>query len=290
MTQRRALLKILKDYGLITLSSLIYALSFNWFFQPNHIAFGGLTGIAQILNRIWPVLPVGVMVIVMNVPLFVAGVRKMGMGLLLASLYCMATSSIFVDIMAAVYTFSPMEPLLASLYGGLTLGFSLGLMLMANATGGGTELLARLLKYRLPGLSMGRLCLVIDLVVIVAYAAVFRSLNNALYGIVALYIATIVMDTVIYGSQRAVLAYIISDRSGDIAAALLGLDMGITLLSGTGGFSGDKKKVILCAIRRHQVAMVKELVNERDPAAFVIVCQAHEVLGEGFGVYDKNAM
>ena len=245
MTQRHALLKILKDYGLITLSSLIYALSFNWFFQPNHIAFGGLTGIAQILNRIWPVLPVGVMVIVMNVPLFVAGVRKMGMGLLLASLYCMATSSIFVDIMAAVYTFSPMEPLLASLYGGLTLGFSLGLMLMANATGGGTELLARLLKYRLPGLSMGRLCLVIDLVVIVAYAAVFRSLNNALYGIVALYIATIVMDTVIYGSQRAVLAYIISDRSGDIAAALLGLDMGITLLSGTGGFSGDKKKVIL---------------------------------------------
>ncbi len=290
MTQRHALLKILKDYGLITLSSLIYALSFNWFFQPNHIAFGGLTGIAQILNRIWPVLPVGVMVIVMNVPLFVAGVRKMGMGLLLASLYCMATSSIFVDIMAAVYIFSPMEPLLASLYGGLTLGFSLGLMLMANATGGGTELLARLLKYRLPGLSMGRLCLVIDLVVIVAYAAVFRSLNNALYGIVALYIATIVMDTVIYGSQRAVLAYIISDRSGDIAAALLGLDMGITLLSGTGGFSGDKKKVILCAIRRHQVAMVKELVNERDPAAFVIVCQAHEVLGEGFGVYDKNAM
>lgn len=290
MTQRHTLLKLLKAYSLITFGALIYALSFNWFFQPNHIAFGGLTGIAQILNRIWPVLPVGVMVIVMNVPLFVAGVRKMGMGLLLASLYCMATSSIFVDIMAAVYTFSPMEPLLASLYGGLTLGFSLGLMLMANATGGGTELLARLLKYRLPGLSMGRLCLVIDLVVIVAYAAVFRSLNNALYGIVALYIATIVMDTVIYGSQRAVLAYIISDRSGDIAAALLGLDMGITLLSGTGGFSGDKKKVILCAIRRHQVAMVKELVNERDPAAFVIVCQAHEVLGEGFGVYDKNAM
>ena len=290
MTQRHTLIKTVKSYGIITLSSLIYALSFNWFFQPNHIAFGGLTGIAQILNRIWPVLPVGVLVIVMNVPLFIAGVRKMGLGLLVASLYSMASSSVLVDLMAALYTFPPMEPLLACIYGGLTLGLSLGLMLMANATGGGTELLARLLKYRLPGLSMGRLCLMIDLVVIVSYAAVFRSLNNALYGIVALYITTIVMDMVIYGSQRAVLAYIISDRSGDIAAALLGLDMGITLLSGTGGFSGDKKKVILCAIRRHQVAMVKELVNERDPAAFVIVCQAHEVLGEGFGVYDKNAM
>ena len=254
MTQRHTLLKLLKAYSLITFGALIYALSFNWFFQPNHIAFGGLTGIAQILNRIWPVLPVGAMVIVMNVPLFVAGVRRMGVGLLLSSLYCMAVSSIFVDIMAAVHTFSPMDPLLASLYGGLTLGFSLGLVLMANATSGGTELLARLLKYHLPNLSMGRLCLAIDLVVIVAYAAAFRSLNNALYGIVALYIATIVMDMVIYGSQRAVLAYIIS------------------------------------AIRRRQVAMVKELVNERDPAAFVIVCQAHEVLGEGFTAYDKNAM
>ena len=290
MTHRTSLVKLLKTYGLITLSSLIYALSFNWFFQPNHIAFGGLTGIAQILNRIWPVLPVGVMVIAMNVPLFIAGVRKMGMGLLLASLYCMATSSVFVDVMAAVYTFPPMEPLLASLYGGLTLGFSLGLMLMANATGGGTELLARLLKYRLPNLSMGRLCLVIDLTVIVAYAAVFRSLNNALYGIVALYIATIVMDMVIYGSQRAVLAYIISDHSAAITASLLELNMGITLLSGTGGFSGDEKKVILCAIHRNQVAMVKGLVTDRDPAAFIIVCQAHEVLGEGFAVYDKNGM
>lgn len=290
MTQRHTLLKLLKDYSLITFGALIYALSFNWFFQPNHIAFGGLTGIAQILNRIWPVLPVGAMVIVMNVPLFVAGVRRMGVGLLLSSLYCMAVSSIFVDIMAAVHTFSPMDPLLASLYGGLTLGFSLGLVLMANATSGGTELLARLLKYHLPNLSMGRLCLAIDLVVIVAYAAAFRSLNNALYGIVALYIATIVMDMVIYGSQRAVLAYIISDHSGTIAAALLELDMGITLLNGTGGFSGGEKRVILCAIRRRQVAVVKELVNERDPAAFVIVCQAHEVLGEGFTAYDKNAM
>ena len=287
MTQRHTLLKLLKAYSLITFGALIYALSFNWFFQPNHIAFGGLTGIAQILNRIWPV---GAMVIVMNVPLFVAGVRRMGVGLLLSSLYCMAVSSIFVDIMAAVHTFSPMDPLLASLYGGLTLGFSLGLVLMANATSGGTELLARLLKYHLPNLSMGRLCLAIDLVVIVAYAAAFRSLNNALYGIVALYIATIVMDMVIYGSQRAVLAYIISDHSGTIAAALLELDMGITLLNGTGGFSGGEKRVILCAIRRRQVAMVKELVNERDPAAFVIVCQAHEVLGEGFTAYDKNAM
>ena len=290
MTQRHTLLKLLKAYSLITFGALIYALSFNWFFQPNHIAFGGLTGIAQILNRIWPVLPVGAMVIVMNVPLFVAGVRRMGVGLLLSSLYCMAVSSIFVDIMAAVHTFSPMDPLLASLYGGLTLGFSLGLVLMANATSGGTELLARLLKYHLPNLSMGRLCMAIDLVVIVAYAAAFRSLNNALYGIVALYIATIVMDMVIYGSQRAVLAYIISDHSGTIAAALLELDMGITLLNGTGGFSGGEKRVILCAIRRRQVAMVKELVNERDPAAFVIVCQAHEVLGEGFTAYDKNAM
>ena len=290
MAQQSLGQKLFKEYGLIVVGSAIYAVAFNWFFQPNHIAFGGLTGVAQILNYIWGALPVGVLTIVMNVPLFIIGVRRMGIGILFSSLFAMGASSLLVDLLASAYTFQPMEPLLASVYGGVLLGLSLGMMLLVNATTGGTELLARLLKYRFRHLPIGRLCLAIDLTVICAYALVFRNLDNALYGLVALYISTIVMDMVIYGSRTAELAYIISDHSGQIAQDLLNLEMGITILDGTGGFSGNEKKVILCAFKRHQIAVVKAHVTDIDPNAFIIVCQAHEVLGEGFGIYDKNSL
>jgi len=290
MTKKALVLKYLKEYGLITISSLIYALCFNWFFRSNNIAFGGFTGISQVINALVPMIPVGVLTIVMNVPLFIIGIRKMGIGILFSSLYAMASSSVLVDAMNSVVQFAPMDPLLASIYGGVLLGLSLGLMLLVNTTTGGTELLARLLKFRFRHLSMGKLCLGIDLTVISAYALVFRSVNNALYGIIALYISTIVMDMVIYGSRTAELAYIISDKSGEIVQKLLDLEMGVTVLEGKGAYTGTDKQVILIAFKRHRVALVKGLVMEIDPNAFVIVTQAHEVLGEGFDIYTNDSL
>ncbi len=290
MTKKALIWKCLKEYGLITVSSLIYALCFNWFFRSSNIAFGGFTGISQIINVLLPVIPVGVLTIVMNVPLFIIGIRKMGFGILFSSLYAMASSSLLVDAMNSVVQFEAMDPLLASIYGGVLLGLSLGLMLRVNATTGGTELLARLLKFRFRHMSMGKLCLGIDLAVIATYAAVFRSVNNALYGMIALYISTIVMDMVIYGSRTAELAYIISDKSDEIVGKLLDLEMGVTVLEGKGAYTGADKKVILIAFKRHRVALVKSLVMEIDPNAFVIVTQAHEVLGEGFDIYTNDSL
>ena len=190
MKNKSPVLRRLYEYGVITLGCAIYALSFNWFFQPNNISMGGFTGIAQIINHFLPVLPIGVTSIVMNIPLFYLGVRRQGVKLLVSSLYAMSVGSLMLDGMAAVYTFSPMEePLLACIYGGVLLGVSMGLMLTVGATTGGTELAARLLKYKLRNLSIGRLCLSIDVTVICFYALTFRSVNNALYGIVAMYIS-----------------------------------------------------------------------------------------------------
>ena len=154
----------------------------------------------------------------------------------------------------------------------------------------GTELAARLLKYKLRNLSIGRLCLSIDVTVICLYAFTFRSVNNALYGIVAMYISSLTMDTVVYGSINAKIAYIISGHSGEVAKRLLGLDLGITLLDGRGGYSGDRKQVVLCAFKRSQFAVVKATVTAIDPNAFIIVCEAHEVLGEGFGAYTPDSL
>ena len=290
MKSKNPALRWLYEYGIITLGCALYALCFNWFFQPNNISMGGFTGVGQIINHLVPAMPIGIMSIVLNVPLFYIGVRKQGVKLLISSLYAMTIGSLMLDGLAAVYTFQPMEPLLACVYGGVMLGVSMGLMLMVGATTGGTELAARLLKYRVRNLSIGRLCLIIDVTVISCYALTFRSVNNALYGIIAMYISSLAMDTVIYGSVNAKIAYIISNSSGEIAQKLLKMDLGITLLDGRGGFSGDRKQVVLCAFKRSQIAAIKAAVTAIDPSAFIIVCEAHEVLGEGFSEYTPDSL
>ena len=290
MKSNNPVLRRLYEYGTMTLGCAIYALCFNWFFQPNSIAMGGFTGLAQIINRLIPVFPVGMTVLVMNVPLLILGVRRQGVKLLVATLYATAVSSLMIDGLAMLYTFPAMDPLLACIYGGVLLGVSMGLMLTVGATTGGTELAARLLKYKLRNLSIGRLCLSIDVTVICFYALTFRSVNNALYGIVAMYISSLAMDTVVYGSLNAKIAYIISGCSEAVARRLLDMDLGITLLDGQGGFSGDRKQVVLCAFKRSQFAVIKAAVTAIDPNAFIIVCEAHEVLGEGFGEYTPDSL
>ena len=164
------------------------------------------------------------------------------------------------------------------------------LCLREEATTGGTELGAWLLKAKIPGLSIGTLCLAIDLTIIVFYAAVFRSLENALYGGIALYISTKVMDMVVYGGSAAKLAYIISNEQEKITHELLARDMGVTRLTAEGAYTHNDKPVLLCAVRRREIVAVKRLVNEIDPTAFFIVCDAREVLGEGFGEYKPDGL
>lgn len=291
MKIKNPVLRWLYVYGLIVLGCALYALCFNWFFQPNNISMGGFTGVAQIINRLFPVMPVGVTSIFLNIPLFTIGVRKQGLKLLVTSLSAMGISSLMIDGLDLLHTFQPMEePLLACIYGGVLVGVSMGMLMTVGATTGGSDLAARLLKYRLRHLSIGKLCLGIDVAVICLYAITFRSVNNALYGIIAMYISSIAMDMVVYGSVNAKMAYIISSRSGEIARQLLSMNLGITLLDGQGGFSGDRKQVVLCAFKRNQIAAIKATVTAIDPIAFIIVCEAHEVLGEGFGEYSPDSL
>lgn len=279
---------LLKSALLIALGSAIYAVGFLWCFQPNDIAFGGVTGLAQILNHLFSFIPVGVTVIVLNIPLFLLGFKFIGVRLLVGSLWAMLVSSIIIDALAAV-PFPPMDPILACIFGGLTLGASLGIVIGQNATTGGTDLAARLLKLKFTWLPMGKLMLAVDLVIIVLGGVAFGKLSSTLYGLVALYISTLVMDMFLYGMDTAKVAYIISDRNDYIAKMLVNeLDRGITILHGQGGYSGAEKRVIMCAFKQKEIAVIKHAVKEADPSAFLIVCNAHEVLGEGFRIYKKD--
>lgn len=244
---------VLTQYLIITASCALYAVGFNWMFDPNHISVGGFTGLGQIINYLLPGLPIGTIVIILNVPLFVLGWRFIGKDFLFSSVYATAVSSLMIDGLAAVHTFKPMEPILACLYGGVIIGVSCGIMLREGATTGGTELAARLLKLKLESLSIGTLCLAIDILVTVTYALIFRDLTRALYGMISLSLISVSIDKVVYGPNAAKVAYIISDCHEELTRRLLELDRGVTLLQGKGAYSGKDKQVILCACARTQI-------------------------------------
>lgn len=277
--------QLLWNYTVIFLGCLLYAISFNWFFKTNHFIMGGFTGMGQTVNRLLPQIPVGTVVFVLNLPLLILGFRKQGAKLLIATLFAITVNSVLIDSVDSWFSFAPMDPLPALLCGGALMGYSLGLLLKKGATTGGTELLARLLRYRFPHLSMGKLCLIIDVAIISLYTLVFREPENAIYGVLAMFITSRVMDLVLYGVISAKLAVIISDRSQEIVQRLTQMDLGATVLMGKGAWSGLEKQVILCVLRQRRIAHIKAAVTALDPGVFFILCDAREVLGQGFSDY-----
>lgn len=279
----------IRCYGLVALGSVIFALAFDWFFAPNQLAMGGVTGLAQVINAVFPALSVGVLSFLLNVPLFLAGWKFIGFHLLASSLFSMAVSSAAIDVIAAIYPFSPMDPMLSCLCGGALMGVGLGIVFTQGATTGGTDVVARLLKLKLPWLPMGKLMLVPDFIVLALAAAVFGRVEAALYGAVGIFVATRVMDTVLYGLDTSKVAYIISDQWEELSQCLLReLDLGVTMLHGRGAYAGREKQILMVAFKQKAIVQVKKTVHEIDPGAFLIVCDAHDVLGERFGDYQKE--
>ena len=271
-----------RSCGIITLGAVIYALAFDWFVAPNQIAMGGVTGLAQIVNALVPVLPVGVLSILVNVPLFLAGWRLLGGRLLVA------VSSLAIDVIAWMHTFPPMDPILATLYGGAGMGVGLGLVFSQGATTGGTDIIGKLLKLKFPWLPIGKLVMIPDMVVVILAAVVFGTVNAALYGLIQMYLLSKVMDMILYGWDTSRVAYIITDRWEETVQGLLDMNRGVTLLQGKGAYTGAEKQVLLVAFRQREIVPIKRMLREIDPKAFFIVCDAHEILGEGFGDYQKE--
>lgn len=281
--------KSVKNFIWITIGSLIYALGFDWMYVPNQIGFGGLTGLGQIANFLVPALPIGTVVLVINIPVLLLGWKFLGGRVLISTLYATAATSVLVDLLSAVYSFQPMESVLAAVFGGALVGLSLGIIFARGATTGGTDMIARLLKIPFAWLPMGKLLMAVDLVMLLLVAAVFQRLDSALYGMIALYISSVVMDWVLYGLDTSKVAYIVTDNPRSMAEAIdRELDRGATFLHGEGSFSGQDKLVLMCAFKQRQIVALKALVHEMDPDAFIIVCNAHEVLGEGFRRYQKD--
>ena len=283
--------RIIKNMLLIILGSFIYAFAFNALFVPNNIVMGGFTGLAQTFNRLVPVVPIGVTVIVLNVPLFILGIRRQGFRLLLSSVFAMSVSSVFIDVLAYFIHFKPIEDhLVACLFGGGMVGLSMGLLLMVGATTGGTELAARMLKYHFRHLSIGKLCLAVDLCVIALYTVVYKNINDALYAAIAMYIGSLSMDAVVYGRNTSKVACIICTDGHYIKQKLIEMDFGVTNIRASGGYSDSAKNVLVCAFKPSRISELKAAIMDIDKNAFVIICNAEDIFGEGFADVNMDSL
>ena len=284
---------IRQKYGWIfstLLGSLIFALGFDLFLVPNNLNPGGISGLSVIIVELLGFGSVGTLSILINLPLFALGGIKIGRRFFIGSLIGMISSSVLIDLLVLLPA-PQSEPLLGALYGGVVCGAGLGMVFMAGTSTGGSDILVRLLKLRYRNVPIGQISMTFDLVVVVLTGLVFHDVTKALYTGVTVYICGKVIDAMVYRFDYTKVALIISREYDEIARQIgLKLDRGATFLHGEGSYSHAPTKVVLAAIKRQQLAELKELVTRIDPDAFIIVQEAHQVLGDGFSRYSKDSL
>ncbi len=274
----------------IVVGTCMFALGFVMFLDPHNFNGGGVSGLAQILVRVTGLGSVALWVGAINVPLFIIGGMRVGRKFFWGSLVGFLTATVSLEF----FPYLPVpetDPLLACIYGGAIIGCGLGIVFTAGASTGGSDIVVRLLKLKWRHIPIGTINMCFDLVVIVLTGLAFGDISKALYTGVTVFLSGKVLDVVVYSFDYSEVTLIISENHEEIANAIFNkLDRGVTYLNGEGAYSHKEKKVILTAVKRHQLADLKQMVVDIDPDAFVIVQEAHQVLGDGFSRYTKDSL
>ncbi len=285
--------KLWKSYGWVVktlFGSAIFALGFSLFLEPNNINSGGISGLAQAIAHVIGIQNVGLLSVLLNLPLFLIGGIRVGKRFFAGSLIGMLVSGVLIDLFASI-SIGFQDALVSGIYGGLLCGLGIGVVFAAGTSTGGSDILVRLLKLHYRNVPIGMISMTFDALVVILTGIVFRDITRALYSGIAVFITGQVMDLVVYRFDYSKVAIIISDQAEAIAKAVAEkLDRGVTFLDGQGYYTRQDKKVVLTVVKKGQLADLKELVMERDEAAFVIVQEAHQVLGDGFSHYSKDAL
>jgi len=294
----RKFLKTVGRYCAIAIGSGIVAVGINIFLYPYRIAPGGITGLATIINyMIKGFLPLGVIIILLNLPLFITGIIKLGWKFMLRTLYATIVMSVLIDVTAPYlrhlgeYLLNGAETdlILFAFFGGLVVGIGMGLIFRMNATTGGTDLMAELLRRSGINITMGQAVMIFDVIIVVLAGLYFQSLMLALYAIIAVLVTAKIIDAILEGFNFAKGMFIISSQSELIANRITTeLGRGLTGLTGTGKYTGNYKEILFCVARAKYIPDIKRIVKESDPGAFVVVTNVHEVLGEGFQGFDNK--
>ena len=270
------------DVLFIFLGTAIYAFGIYAFTVPNQIAPGGVTGLATVINAFTGI-KIGTIVTVFNVPLLIFGFTKLGKRFLLNTLLSTVFFNLLYDY---IYPFLPNyrgNTLLAAIFGGLFIGLGIAIVFMRGGSTGGMDIVNKAVQVKNPHISLGKISFVTDLIVISIAAVSFRSLESALYAVIAMFVSSKTIDALIYGTNVGKMVLIVSSKSEEIAKLIVSdLFRGCTIVDAHGAYSGQSKKVLLCACKNVEFYNLKHIVKRLDPRAFMIVSEAGEVFGEGF--------
>lgn len=273
--------KHILNYTVIFFATIAYAAGIALFLDPNNLAPGGITGISIIISRFVPI-ETGTLIFLLNIPIIILGIWKFGFRFILSTLYSIVLVSFFTNLWS-LYPSPTQDKLLAAITGAVLVGGSVGIIFKHKATTGGIDIIIKILRLKYKHLKTGTLFLVIDAAVVALSGILFKNLETALYAGISVVVTASVMDLVLYGRDEAKMFFIISKEPERLSAALIDeLEVGVTYLEGAGAYSKDKKKILLCVVKKHHAAKLEEAVKEIDKNAFTIVSSASEIFGEGF--------
>lgn len=270
------------DFFVVLTACVFYGLGVNVFVIPNNLVQGGIMGLAVLINRLFPVIGAGALTLILNIPIFIVAFRKIGGIFILKSFITTVMMSFFIDFFSFLPKYSG-EMIIVSLFGGLVSGISLALIFIRGATTGGTDIIAKLFRIKFPNMTMGKVVMFLDFVVIILSAVLTRKIENALFSAILIFVSAYFIDYFIYGASHSKLLLIITTKHEAVSEKItLEMKRGHTIVPIEGGYTKQAKKMIICAVRSSEAVKLNKIIRSCDPDAFTIITDAGEIIGQGF--------
>lgn len=283
---KNTFLTLLKQAGIWILGCLLYATAVNGFAIPNSIAQSGMTGVSVILHKLFE-WPIGLVGFILNIPLLLLMYFLIGRGSLIKTLVVSAILSVSLDLMSYLFgSYIPVykgDPILAALICGALEGAGLGMIMTTDATSGGTDIIGRLFHKYFPHISVGRVVMVADWTIVIAYMCVFRSFESGLYAIIVAFVSTKVIDSLLYGMGSGKMLMIFTSKADEIANGIISSSRrGVSIIPATGAYTRENKNLLIIVARKSEVSGLLKTVKSIDSGTFIIISEANEILGNGF--------
>lgn len=279
---KKSALQLIKNNIMWVIGCSLYSIGVCCFAVPNSIAQSGFTGIAVIVNHLFS-LPVGIVNLALNIPMLILMWIFLGRQLVARTLWVTVILSTALDVFGAIMPTYTGDKLLASLFCGILEGAGLGLITITGATSGGTDIVARLIHKKWKFITIGKVVLVADALVIISNMIVFRSIESGLYAIITIFASTRLIDSMVYGTGNGKMLMIITDKPEEISKAIItSSHRGVSIVPVVGAYTGENKNMLICVARRHEIPGIIRTAKAIDHKTFIIVSEANEILGEGF--------
>lgn len=275
--------EVIADLLFYITGGMVYAVAVTSLITPNAISPGGFTGIAAATNYLFPYLSTGLVLLIINIPVIIWGVVRLGGVFIIKTAVATGILSLCIEISERFVPRFTVDKILASIFGGILMGVGLSLVLRRGATTGGVDVIGTLVNRRFRYITVGRIILVSDIIVITFASIVYKDIQSGLYSVVAMYASSVVTDAILYGTDKGKIVYAVTDKPDDICRNVASrIERGITRIQATGGYTGDNHTMLMCTVRINEVSSVCDIIKETDERAFIVISDAGEILGEGF--------